>query len=478
MNKDIYINSDTNNKKCIELVSFDSSYNELVLFINSCDNKNELYVTVHKLCLLLNKMTILEDLLKNKIFPNASTICDAIKQYRFDYISILQKYNVPFDVINSVGMTPIEVAISCYINNKNYYNLIIELNKTNYVRNPKYWNICLNLQIYDDTPFSEIEAKFISQMKSIKEPSIATLNNLLVEYYIAINDSNKLIQFVKQNKEFIDESNLFDMITKYHSGDILAKVNTYYKTNIMLECCLKLRYYDIIISNREIIDACFMEKLIKNADHLSLVFIAEYIGISALKIKNRNGDSILHILCAIHDNESKKNEINDMIYCHKIIMKHVFQLINETNNNDETPFFSAHSNNTLMELMLLTGALRKNTNKIGDTFLHHTIRYGTINVLEKILWYDDSLINCQNNDGETPLILATKLKKQDMCNILITKHADITIADNHGNLLDHYMCLYNLTQINHIIGNTENKHNQTPSDYMIEYLYSTIKTEK
>lgn len=476
---DVYLSqSDEQVRECIKLVTFET-YDVIKKYIDSIEqyDKSKLYIITHKLCLHLNKTHIVECLIKDKVFPDADTVCTAITTAKFEYIKLCQQYMIPLDIMNSNGFTPIEVALSCYREHKtrNYYDLIIELNRASYLRNPKYWCICLDLHVYDDTSLSTNETRLITSIRNSSD--IKKLNNCIVEYYISNNDIIKTTSYIKQYKDFIDDNELFEVISKYHAGDTLVKIHPLFKTNKMLNCCLKLRYYDIIISYRDIIDYEFITEIIKQTDHLSLVFIAEYLGFQVLKLKDTCDNTILHTLCSLCDCDATESKRNDMKYCFKIIMKHVFQLINMVNADGNTPLFSAHSNNVLMELMLMSGSDRHVKNKVGDTYIHHTIRYGTMTVLRKILLYDCRAINEQNNEGETPIVLAARLKHSDMCNELLYRNADATIADNHGNTIDHYICLHSLVSIKHQLdADRENKYGHTPADYMMEYLHNL--TEK
>lgn len=81
----------------------------------------------------------------------------------------------------------------------------------------------------------------------------------------------------------------------------------------------------------------------------------------------------------------------------------------------------------------------------------------------------------ENNNKETPLMLACKQQKQEMCNILINSGANINTIDNNGNTIGHYICLHNLANIK-ISSITEIKNNigKTPYDLLISQLIGKI----
>ncbi len=56
-----------------------------------------------------------------------------------------------------------------------------------------------------------------------------------------------------------------------------------------------------------------------------------------------------------------------------------------------------------------------------NTFLHLVVKYGTIEMLNKILTVNDLNLNPINTAGETPLLIATRLGKKDMIEALVAK---------------------------------------------------------
>ena len=58
------------------------------------------------------------------------------------------------------------------------------------------------------------------------------------------------------------------------------------------------------------------------------------------------------------------------------------------------------------------------------------------------------MIDAINNENETPIMLACKLKRQDFCNLLIDNKADLEIADKNGDTIYHYIGLYSLSNVN------------------------------
>jgi hypothetical protein len=82
----------------------------------------------------------------------------------------------------------------------------------------------------------------------------------------------------------------------------------------------------------------------------------------------------------------------------------------------------------------------KAQDKDGNTLLHYLVAVPNPNVglIEKILNCPEvkSFINIQNNDGDTPLILAVSSGQHDLCTMLIKAGADKTIKNKKGHHVD------------------------------------------
>ena len=67
----------------------------------------------------------------------------------------------------------------------------------------------------------------------------------------------------------------------------------------------------------------------------------------------------------------------------------------------------------------------------GNSILHHAAANGYLKLVKKLL-KNDVDINKQNNEGETPIIIACKRKQYLVFEFLLKHNADITIKDNNN----------------------------------------------
>jgi hypothetical protein len=82
----------------------------------------------------------------------------------------------------------------------------------------------------------------------------------------------------------------------------------------------------------------------------------------------------------------------------------------------------------------------KHKDNSGNTLLHYlvSIQNPNVKLIEKILSHKDvkSFINCQNNEGNTPLISAVKAKNHDLCTLLLNHGADKSKKNKNGEHVD------------------------------------------
>jgi ankyrin repeat protein len=123
-------------------------------------------------------------------------------------------------------------------------------------------------------------------------------------------------------------------------------------------------------------------------------------------------------------------------------------------NNIFSNIAPLYSNNNKFERAILEAAKDKNypivdfvikkdlyecfvcKDKDGNTLLHYLVSNSnpSTDLVDKILHRSDSdaFINIQNNDGDTPLILAVKSGNHDICTLLEAAGADRQIKNNNG----------------------------------------------
>lgn len=470
-------------------------YNDINVFehlidgsVNRCNN-SYIMDMLYRICIYFDKYEYIDILFKNKYNPPIDTIFDAIRDNKIKYINLLLKYKINIDVLNSDGFAPIEYALNIYANTDNLESnditkqIILLLNKCRYTRNPKWWNLVNSMNIYNINQKSEYDKNIYKDIKENKINSIKLLNNCIIRNLIKFRMMTELRCFVKHNNKFIDIKELFNVITETHSSEILDYIEQFIPiSDDLIMLYFELRLYEKII---KISDKINLERtlnhLIKQNDIKGLIFIFEYIDKTSPKKLYSNGNTLLHLLC-IHSNE--RTDVTpqisyDIFRCLKVLINYFPESINISNNIGNIPIFLACKNNYVNELLLIENSDITKINSYGDTYLHNIIRNGSIDVLNKVLMcgviQKNNLINIVNHNNETAIILASKLKNQDYCNMLIDYDADLDICDCYGNSIYHYIGLYCLSNINiDTISDKKNYMELTPSDYIIRHVCNKI----
>ncbi|KAK3093575.1 hypothetical protein FSP39_017598 [Pinctada imbricata] len=79
---------------------------------------------------------------------------------------------------------------------------------------------------------------------------------------------------------------------------------------------------------------------------------------------------------------------------------------------------------------------------LGNTMLHYSVVHGWESMTGDLIQKDETLLNCMNKNGETPILMAAKVTyEEDMVLFLMKRDADISIKDNNGYSLAHYAAL-------------------------------------
>jgi ankyrin repeat protein len=111
-----------------------------------------------------------------------------------------------------------------------------------------------------------------------------------------------------------------------------------------------------------------------------------------------------------------------------------------------------------------------------DNILHYLCKHyddNNINIIRKIWVLKPEIINNQNKNFETPIILAAKNKCEDIIYFLKGINCDMNLVDIYGNSVYHYICLNELC-IGMAIENKENMFGYKPSAYCkisLNYYY-------
>lgn len=500
--------------------------------ISSCGDqhiKKRLINIVFETCMYLRNYKLMQYFMHTdgSFIPPNQLYFDAVKNKKIDYFKMINSHNngdmgtsLQLDIINENGLTPLEIAIICSKTDPSYMEIITELNKR-YVRNPKYWSILTGTEIYDETPSSTNEFELIKQIKNKKTFDVDTvslfekntgvicdvikLNNKILEYFLKQDDLNYVELFIKKYLDWLDLRIFFDNVIKYNSINIFLKL---YRQlidlsgsegsikNLVIEYIVKLHRYDLLLQIKDNIkDKKSMQRILKTIielfDYRGLIFIAEYFGNITLatefdgsdilvvtphtysqKYTITNRDTIMHLLCKIFPvNESN---LIDMQNCFKVLKHYAPFLINAKNESGYPPIYEACNNQMMLELLIMSGAIIT-YQELPNPLMHHIIQNGSIDVLKKFLLYFGELINEKNKANDTPIILAGKLRKANMCNLLLHYRANTSISDNDGNLLEHYISLGGLADVEYKpLETISNNFGYSPQDYLAIHVMNEL----
>ena len=116
--------------------------------------------------------------------------------------------------------------------------------------------------------------------------------------------------------------------------------------------------------------------------------------------------------------------------------------------------------------LLTSEADYEETDEKGNTILHMLAQKGDVQLVNTVLRLVPSIINHQNNDMMTPIMLAAQKGDESMVYSLEAGNADLTLTDRDGNTVYHYICRSGICP-NTIVFNTSNIFGFRPSDYSI-----------
>lgn len=120
------------------------------------------------------------------------------------------------------------------------------------------------------------------------------------------------------------------------------------------------------------------------------------------------------------------------------------------NNNLMTYACKCFSNKIINKLCILYPSLINKKDNNGDTgiLIISSLKYKNGCELLKTFILNGANINCQNKDGNTPLIMATKIDNMEYIKLLINNGADCNIKNNNGESI--YSILFQNKKINNI----------------------------
>lgn len=368
-------------------------------------------------------------------------------------------------IINKNGLNPFEYSLFKFIKDSSYYPIISILNQYNYLRPKFILDTLLKTNIIRHNITNNYDILIYNKIiKLSKYENIEIINTIIIDnYYKDLNSENNtitiedIIYFIKENIKFIDLNSLFNIIFKYSSILILKelvknKIIEFSKDILLL--FIKLKQTDYLIKNyyKETVfySKDIIYQLINDLNVYGLIFIIEFVNKDIINIKDINNNNLLHYLTNHTIQDTNDNFENLEFNIFKLLMNKKKELINELNNDNETPIFNTvkHHNFYLFNILLdFDDSVIEIKNKNNDYLIHLMINN---NFIEAINYYILKEYNLELRDvnDNTALLLAIKNKQQKIANELIINKANIDVVDNKNNSIFYYIALYNLNNIN------------------------------
>lgn len=407
---------------------------------------------------IFKKKDIFELFIKSKMGSNIPNelIFDIVSDNNLEYIAILQKYNIQFDILNDDGMTPLETVMldvcqlgkeqnrkQLKIYKENLYETLRILSKYNYARNPKYFDIANECCIFKLTITHKYENELFEELKGINS-NITEMNTRIIKCFIKENMVTEIIKFMKIHSKFVNVKNIYDELIKNRNVNLISNIEDFLPTDEnKIIFYLKNQMYDKILIYKNTFDfSTLYQYFCETDDYESLVFIIEYIDKKYLSYGNPHR-TLLHYICS---NCVQSNEHARLINYINIIMHYEPDSINGIDEYGNNLLFISCQNVYLVDVLVNLGCCVTHCNNDKDTYIHYIVRNGTSDVLNKVLLYTQihDILDNVNKECETPLMLACKLKKIDMIQILIKNNANIGIKDIYENNIFHYISMYRL----------------------------------
>ncbi|XP_048243266.1 uncharacterized protein LOC125376036 isoform X2 [Haliotis rufescens] len=156
-----------------------------------------------------------------------------------------------------------------------------------------------------------------------------------------------------------------------------------------------------------------------------------------LTLREDHGDILLHHAC---------DGGNTVIVQHVLLPSN----INTRGEDGYTPLMTAaaRGHQRVFDLLISKKADLTLLDDHGNNLLHHACIGGNTAIVQHVL--TPSNINIRGGDGYTPLMTAAARGHQRVFDLLISKKADLTLLDDHGNSLLHHACIGGNTAIVHV----------------------------
>ena len=423
-----------------------------------------------------------------------NTIFDYI--YKKNFTEFKQKKIIKYDVFDKDKYTPIEYSLYLYINEQNdiiksqLKLIILDLLEQSFQRPCIFYAYLLDLEEIDNELYNIIlnspKSKLFHEIKKESEISIKNIqdiNNLILKYFIIKNNSTDFYNYLRyrntEDKNIRIDIDIFNYIIQYDPKSIIIHgiKNNYFSERTKYKIILwtqNLDYFNLFEDEFNIQTSIgYINEIINNCFIKSFYFLYK-IDNTIINVVDDDNNNILH-------NINQKNKYADMI---KIILKLNDSLLFKKNKHGEIPIMT-HIKSKNMDIVhiLIEYIIESNNETLfeiidnnKDNILHYLCKNyddNNMNIIRKICVLKPEIINNQNKNFETPIILAAKNKCEDIIYFLKGINCDMNLIDIYGNSVYHYICLNELC-IGMAIENKENMFGYKPSAYCkisLNYYY-------
>lgn len=357
--------------------------------------------------------------------------------------------------------TIIELFIDKYmtVDNKILLNsiekIIYYLLRFEYIRHPYAYAYAAKLNEKNHKLFMDIFNNYKGD-HDIKQTSLSDINDAIIEKYIKDDDYelfNNYVNYIGRKVSKID----IRKIIKYGSNKIILNMlndemidrHTYYYMLLMSKNIKMLEnYMDFEICKNYVVD------LVINGLYEPFKLMID-IDETIIDIKYEN-NNLLHLV----------NEKGDYMEIIKLLLTKNINLCDEENDDGYTPliYHAKNDNENIVNLLLLFNIDVTKTDINKNTCLHYICKNGNESLCHLILSNNNEIINCQNDEDKTPLIISSEEGNEIIVNLLLTYGANRLIIDKYGNTMYHYMCNNGIC-IGEKVPLIKNNFDLTPSDY-------------
>lgn len=408
--------------------------------------------------------------LNKKLEKKLDTIFDLINKKEYEVFTNLTQYN-----LNDLkdGLTPIEFALKiykteeCEIISQQLKLIIYELlNNIKFLRLPGFYANIIKLYEKDEAMYSILMTNeynmIYNNIPNNEVTNISELNYKLLKYYISIDDTETFYSYIKLYVKKID-TKIVQMLYESNPKKIITEgiKKKYFNLNNIYKIILfsqDLEYVDLIEFDVNIA-LNYIEDVVNRCLLRSFFYLFKQDK-SIIVFQDSNLNTVLHKI-------TENGSYYDMI---QLIITLNPDILFIKNSNGETPliYHIKQKNYLIVETIIKNYSkteLFEQLNNQSNNVLHLLCSDNSNLKLIKIFIYDNlHLINKVNNLNETPILISCKSNAEDIFFLLKSLDVNLTIVDDYGNSVYHYICLNSMV-IGSVIENKPNIFGYTPEDY-------------